>query len=109
MPWIVLFFAIACETVATTALHASQQFTRPGPAVVAVLGYCLSFYLLSLALEAIPVGIAYAIWAGLGIVLIAAIGWTLFGQKLDAAALVGMSLILSGIVVINVFSGNNPH
>ena len=74
-----------------------------------MLGYCLSFYLLSMALREIPVGIAYAIWAGLGIVLIAAIGWSLFGQKLDTAALVGMSLILSGIVVINVFSGNNPH
>ncbi|MCP1167734.1 DMT family transporter [Limimaricola litoreus] len=109
MPWIVLFFAILCETIGTTALHASQQFTRLGPSLVAVLGYCLSFYLLSMALREIPVGIAYAIWAGLGIVLIAAIGWSLFGQKLDAAALVGMSLILSGIVVINVFSGAKPH
>ena len=109
MPWILLFFAIVSETIGTTALHASQQFTRLGPSLVAVLGYCLSFYLLSLALREIPVGIAYAIWAGLGIVLIAAIGWSLFGQKLDAAALVGMSLILSGIVVINVFSGTSPH
>ncbi|MGR3464630.1 DMT family transporter [Limimaricola sp.] len=109
MPWIVLMFAIAAETIATTALHASQQFTRIGPALVAVLGYCLSFYLLALALKVIPVGIAYAIWAGLGIVLIAAIGWTLFGQKLDAPAVIGMSLILSGIVVINVFSGTSTH
>lgn len=109
MPWIVLFFAIAAETIATTALQASQQFTRAAPAAVAVLGYCLSFYLLSLALKAIPVGVAYAIWAGLGIVLIAAIGWSLFGQKLDAAAVIGMSLILSGIVVINLFSGANTH
>ncbi len=109
MPWIILLCAIATETIGTTALHASRQFTRLGPSVLAVAGYCLSFYLLSLALKSIPVGIAYAIWAGLGIVLIAAIGWTLFGQKLDLPAVLGMSLILSGIVVINVFSGANPH
>lgn len=108
MPWVILMVAIFAETIGTTALHASRQFTRPGPSIIAVLGYCLSFYLLSQALRAIPVGVAYAVWAGLGIVLIAAIGWSLFGQKLDAPAVLGMGLILAGILVINLFSGTSP-
>ncbi len=109
MPWLILLFAIATETIGTTALHASRQFTRLGPSLLAVVGYAVSFYLLALALKAIPVGIAYAVWSGLGIVLIAAIGWLMFGQKLDAPAVLGLALILSGILVINVFSHANPH
>jgi small multidrug resistance pump len=104
-----LILAILTETIGTTALQASQQFTRLGPSLVVVAGYGLSFYLLALALKTIPVGIAYAIWSGLGIVFIAMIGLLVFGQKLDMPALLGMAMILAGILVIHLFSGTAPH
>lgn len=104
MHWVFLGIAIFFETLGTTLLKASDGMTRPAPGIAAFASYALSFWLLSLALRIIPVGVAYAIWAGLGICLIAAIGWVLFGQKLDWAALLGMTLILSGILVINLFS-----
>lgn len=107
--YIFLICAIAMETIGTTALQASQQFTRLIPSVVVVAGYALSFYLLAMALKTIPVGIAYAIWSGLGIVFIAAIGYALFGQKLDLPAILGMALILIGILIIHLFSGSAPH
>lgn len=107
--YIFLICAIAMETIGTTALQASQQFTRIVPSIVVVLGYGLSFYLLALALKTIPVGVAYAIWSGLGIVFIALIAYALFGQKLDLAAILGMALILTGILVIHLFSGSAPH
>ena len=102
--WIVLLFAILAETIGTTALQASQQFTRLAPSIVVVLGYGVSFYLLALALRTIPVGIAYAVWSGLGIVLIAAIGRIAFSQRLDLPAVLGIGLILAGILVIQLFS-----
>lgn len=108
-PMLVLGAAIVCEVIATSALQASQGFTRVGPSVLTGVGYLVSFYLLSLALKTIPVGVAYAIWSGLGIVLIAAVGWLLFGQKLDAAALLGMALIIAGVVVMNLFSASRAH
>jgi small multidrug resistance pump len=104
-----LLIAIVFETVATSALKASDGFTRAGPSVLSILCYVLSFYLLSLTLRTIPVGIAYAIWAGLGIVLIAVIGAVVFGQRLDWPAVAGMGLIVAGIVVINVFSRAGAH
>jgi small multidrug resistance pump len=104
MPWLWLTLAIVAETVGTTALKASDGFTRLWPSLLTVAGYALSFWLLALVLKTIPVGIAYAIWSGLGIVLIAMIGWAVFGQKLDAPALIGMGLILAGIVVMQLFS-----
>jgi small multidrug resistance pump len=107
--YLLLFVAILFETVATSALKSSEGFTRPGPSALSILCYALSFYLLSLTLKTIPVGIAYAIWAGLGIVLIAGIGVVLFGQRLDWAAIAGMGLIVAGIVVINVFSRAGAH
>lgn len=79
------------------------------PSVVVVVGYALSFYFLSLVLKAIPIGIAYAVWAGLGIVLLAVVGWIVFGQALDAPALLGMALILAGIIIMNVFSNTVSH
>jgi small multidrug resistance pump len=107
--YLLLFVAIVFETVATTALKASAGFTKAGPSALSILCYALSFYLLSLTLKTIPVGIAYAIWAGLGIVLIAAIGVIAFGQRLDWPAVAGMGLIVAGIVVINLFSRASPH
>lgn len=107
--YIILFFAVAAETIGTTALQASQQFTRLWPSVICVISYGIAFYLLSLALRLMPVGILYAVWSGLGIVLISIIGFTVFGQKLDLPAIFGIILILTGILVINLFSGSATH
>ncbi len=107
--WIFLSVAILTEVVATSALKASDGFSKLAPSIVVVVGYVLSFYFLSLALKGIPVGIAYATWAGLGIVLITAIAWLMYGQKLDLGALVGMTFILVGVVVMNLFSNVTPH
>lgn len=107
--WLFLSIAIVSEVVATSALKSSEGFSRPLPSAVVVVGYLLAFYFLSLTLKAIPIGIAYAIWAGVGIVLIALVGWWLYGQKLDLAAIIGMGLILAGVAVINVFSTSGGH
>ncbi|WP_067220451.1 DMT family transporter [Marinomonas gallaica] len=107
--WIILFVAILSEVIATSALKASEGFSKLGPSVLVVVGYALAFYFLSLTLKVMSVGIAYAIWAGLGIVLTAIIGWLIFEQKLDTAALVGMGLILLGVIVINLFSNASGH
>lgn len=109
MHYVWLFIAVLAETVGTTALQASQQFTRLWPSLGVVAGYGVSFWLLSLTLRTMPVGIVYAIWSGLGIVFIAAIGFFVFGQRLDAPAVIGMALILSGILVIHIFSGAATH
>ena len=107
--WIFLFVAIVSEVIATSALKASDSFTRLWPSVAVVLGYGCAFYLLSLTLRTIPVGIAYAIWSGLGVVLIALLGWLVFGQKLDLPAVLGMFLIVAGVVLMNVFSKTVAH
>ncbi|WP_298499485.1 SMR family transporter [uncultured Maritimibacter sp.] len=109
MPYILLFFAVVAETIGTTALQASQQFTRLGPSIVVVVAYAVAFVLLGWTLKFLPVGIAYAMWSGLGIVLIALIGFAVFGQKLDLPALLGMAMILGGILVIHLFSKATPH
>ena len=109
MHWLYLGVAILFETIGTTALKASDGMTRAVPALVVVLSYALSFWLLALVLRVIPVGVAYAIWAGLGVCLIAAIGWVIFGQRLDTPAILGMGLIIAGIVVINLFSKSVGH
>ena len=109
MPWVLLAAAIFFETVGTTALQASQQFTRLVPSVIAFLGYALTFYLLSFVLRVMPVGVVYAIWSGLGICFITAMAWVLFGQRLDLPALAGIGLIITGIVVIQLFSGSTHH
>ncbi|MBP1688984.1 MAG: QacE family quaternary ammonium compound efflux transporter [Deltaproteobacteria bacterium] len=106
---LILGAAIVSEVIATSALKASDGFTRLWPSVVTAIGYLISFYLLSLALKAMSVGVAYAIWSGLGIVLIACIGWAVFGQKLDLPALLGMALIIAGVAVINLFSKTTGH
>lgn len=104
MGWVYLLAAIAAEVFATSVLKAADGFTRLWPTCGVVVGYVLSTYLLSLALRAISLGIAYALWSGVGIVCITCIGYLAYGQRLDAAALVGLGLILAGILVINLLS-----
>lgn len=102
--WIFLSIAIVSEVIATSFLKAAEGFTRLWPSLVVVVGYLLAFYLLSLTLKTIPVGVAYAIWSGVGIVLIALSGWLFLGQSLDTPAVIGLTLIAAGVAVINVFS-----
>jgi small multidrug resistance pump len=104
MNWLHLAIAIVAEVVATSALKAADGFTRAVPSIVVVIGYAVAFFFLSLALRSIPVGIAYGIWSGVGILLIAVIGWWVYGQTLDWPAAVGLTLIVAGVVVLNVFS-----
>lgn len=96
-----LAIAILAEVIATSCLKASAAFTRPLPSVAVVIGYGVSFYCLSLALRTVPVGIAYAIWSGVGIVLVTTIAWIAYGQKLDGLSLAGMALIVAGVVVLD--------
>lgn len=102
--WLYLLAAILTEVTATSALKATDGFRRLWPSLVVILGYGLSFYFLSRTLQDIPVGVAYAVWSGLGLTLITLVAWILYGQRLDAPALIGMLLILAGIVVMNTFS-----
>ncbi|MFV2052897.1 DMT family transporter [Aliiroseovarius sp. YM-037] len=107
--YIYLILAVAAETVGTSALQASQQFTKTVPSILVVVSYAVSFYLLALTLKVMPVGIMYAIWSGLGIVFIAIIGWVIFGQRLDLPAILGMTMILAGILIIHLFSTTSTH
>ena len=107
--YIYLLLAIAAETVGTMGLQASQQFTRLGPSVLAIVSYAVAFFFLGIALKYMPVGILYAIWSGVGIVLITIMGYMVFGQKLDLAAILGVGLIVAGLVVINLFSKTALH
>ncbi len=107
--YVYLIIAVAAETIGTSALQASSQFTRFWPTVLVVIAYGVAFYFLGIALKYIPVGIAYALWSGMGIVFIALIGFALFGQGLDLAAVIGLGMIIGGIVVIQVFSSSVTH
>jgi small multidrug resistance pump len=107
--WLCLSIAIVSEVIATSALKASDGFSRLVPSAIVVVGYAVAFYFLSLTLKTVPVGVAYAIWSGAGIALITLIGWVLFGQRLDAPALIGMALIVAGVVVMQVFSRTAAH
>lgn len=104
MHWVHLVLAIICEIMATSALKTADGFTRLWPSVIVVVGYAAAFYFLSLTLRMIPLGVAYAVWSGVGIALIALIGWVLYHQSLDAGALVGIGLIVAGVIVLNLFS-----
>jgi len=104
MNYLFLAFAILSEVIATSALKATHGFTRPLASVVVVIGYVSAFYFLSLTLRTIPIGVAYAIWSGIGIALVTAIAWWFYGQRLDLAAIIGLSLIVAGVLVLNVFS-----
>jgi small multidrug resistance pump len=110
--WMFLFTAIVSEVIATSALKATADFTKLWPSIIVVVGYVSAFYFLSLTLRTIPVGIAYAIWSGVGVALIALIAlmaWVLYGQTLDMPAFIGIALIVSGVVVLNVYSKAVPH
>jgi small multidrug resistance pump len=104
-----LLLAIVLETIATSALQASKQFTKPGPTALMVVGYLASFYMLSIALRNIPVGIAYATWSGLGIVLISLIGFFAFKQKIDTPGIIGIGFIIAGVIIVNAFSKSGHH
>jgi small multidrug resistance pump len=109
LPYFYLGLSILFEVIGTSALKESNSFTRLLPSLVTVIAYVASFFFFSLTLRTIPVGISYAVWAGLGIVLIALVGWLWFEQPLDAPALIGLSLIVGGVVVVNAFSESLPH
>lgn len=102
--WLFLIVAILSEVAGTSALKSAEGFTRFWPSTIVVSGYASAFYFLSLTLKTIPVGVAYAIWSGVGTALIALIAWVFLGQKMDIPAVIGIALIISGVVVINTFS-----
>lgn len=104
-----LFAAIIAEVIATTALARSASFTRLAPSLIAIGGYAAAFWLLSFPIRVMPAGIVYAIWSGMGIVMISAIAWIWYRETLDLAAILGLALILAGVVVINVFSKSIVH
>ena len=104
-----LTIAIVGEVIATSFLRASAGFTQLVPSIVVVVGYCVTFYFFSLALQTIPVGIGYAIWSGVGIILVSIIAYFVYGQSLDLPALIGIGLILAGVLVINLFSQSSAH
>ena len=109
MSYLLLFLAIVAEVIATSALKASEGFTKFIPSIIAVVGYGAAIYLLSIVLRSLPVGIAYAIWAGLGIALISIVGTFVFKQTPDLPAIIGIILIVAGVVVINLFSKTVSH
>ncbi|OWU73197.1 multidrug efflux SMR transporter [Phaeobacter sp. 22II1-1F12B] len=109
MHYVYLIFAVLAETVGTSALQASQQFTRFWPSLIVVVSYAISFFLLSMTLKVMPVGVVYAIWSGLGIMFIAIIGWVLFRQSLDLPAVIGLCMIIGGICIIQLFSSSTTH
>ena len=101
MQWLYLSIAIVCEVIATSALKSSEGFTRLTPSLIVVAGYVAAYYCLSLTLRSISVGIVYAIWSGVGIVLISLVGWLAFGQTLSALALLGIGLVTSGVIILS--------
>jgi small multidrug resistance pump len=107
--YLYLGVAIVAEVVATTALRAADGFTQLWPSLISIVGYAVAFYFLSLTLRSMPVGVAYAIWSGVGIVLISLAGWLLYKQLLDLPAIIGMALIMAGVIVINLFSKSTVH
>ncbi|GGK85959.1 DMT family transporter [Amphritea balenae] len=109
MGQIYLAIAILAEVIATSALKSSEEFSRIGPSILVIIGYAISFYFLSLALKSIPLGVAYAVWAGAGVALIAVVGAFVYKQPPDLPAIIGMCLIVTGVVVINLFSSSSGH
>ena len=107
--YLILGLAIVCEVIATSCMKQSEQFTRLLPSALTVCGYAAAFYFLSMVLRSIPLGIAYAIWSGAGIVLVAFVGWVVFRQRLDLPALLGIGMIICGVLIINLFSRTAGH
>ncbi|EGT4353945.1 QacE family quaternary ammonium compound efflux SMR transporter [Cronobacter sakazakii] len=109
MTWLLLSVAIVCEVIGTTFLKLSEGFTRLLPTLVTAVCYSIAFWCLSVTMRTIPTGIIYAIWSGVGVVLIGVVGWIFLGQKLDLPAMLGMGLIIAGVLVINLFSHAVAH
>jgi len=109
MGHIYLVIAVVAEVIATSALKASEEFTKLIPTIIVVLGYGIAFYLLTLVLRTIPIGIAYALWSGLGIVLVAIVGAFYYKQSLDLPAMLGIGFILVGVFIVNIFSKSIAH
>ncbi|EOW6721876.1 SMR family transporter [Cronobacter dublinensis] len=109
MTWVLLSVAIVCEVIGTTFLKLSEGFSRLVPTLVTAICYGIAFWCLSVTMRTIPTGIIYAIWSGVGIVLIGIVGWIFLGQKLDLPAMLGMGLIIAGVIVINLFSRAVAH
>lgn len=107
--WLALAIAVCGEVTATTALKASNEFTRLVPSIVVVIGYGIAFYFMAISMRVLPVGIMYAIWSGMGIVLVSIIGWLVYKQALDLPSMIGMGLIIAGVIVINLFSKSVGH
>ncbi|MHC5201824.1 DMT family transporter [Myroides sp. LJL119] len=104
-----LLIAIVFEVIATSSLKASQEFTKIVPSIITVIGYGLAFYCLSLTLKSIPIGVAYALWSGIGIVLVTLVGIVVYNQKPDLPAIIGLVFIIAGVIIINVFSKTTAH
>ncbi|KQS04998.1 hypothetical protein ASG11_12680 [Sphingomonas sp. Leaf357] len=104
--WIWLSVAILSEVIATSFLKSAEGFTRPWPLLIVVVGYAAAFYFLSFALRSIPIGVAYAIWSGAGVVLVTAVAWIAYAQKLDTTALAAIGLIVTGVVILNLRTGH---
>ncbi len=109
MTYLYLAIAIIAEVAATSALKASEEFTKLYPSIIVVVGYCVAFYFMTLVLRVMPVGVTYAIWSGLGIVLVSLLGFVFYKQTLDIPAIIGIGLIVLGVIVINVFSKAVSH
>ncbi|WP_279116976.1 multidrug efflux SMR transporter [Acidithiobacillus thiooxidans] len=109
MHWLYLAIAIVSEVVATSALKAANGFTRWGPSLLVMAGYTSAFYFLSLALRTIQLGVAYAIWSGVGVALIILVGWVVYRQPLNVASLIGIALIVAGVIVLHIFSKTAAH
>ena len=107
--WLALGIAIVAEVIATTALKSTEGFTRLLPSLLVVAGYGAAFYFMTVSLRVLPVGIMYAIWAGAGIVLVTLLGWLVYGQRLDLAAIAGIAFIIAGVVVIQLYSKTVHH
>ena len=107
--FLILFIAITAEVIATSALKASEGFTRPLPSLIVVIGYGVAFTCLSMTLRTIPLGVAYAIWSGVGTALVAFVGWLCYKQQLDFPGILGIALIISGTIVLNLFSKTAAH
>lgn len=107
--YLALGIAIVAEVIGTTALKSSDSFTRLVPSLITVAGYGCALYFLTVTMNSIPTGVAYAIWSGLGIVLISIAGFVVHQQKIDLAGMLGMALIIAGVVVLNIFSKSTMH
>jgi small multidrug resistance pump len=107
--WLALAIAIIAEVIGTTALKASNEFSRLLPSLIVVVGYGTAFYFMSISMRVLPVGIMYAIWSGMGIVLISVLGWLVYRQTLDTPAMIGLVFIIAGVIIINVFSKTVGH